>query len=89
MGRLIGIIVAAALLLGSCGLTPQGDLIRDLVKDKGAQVFDEGLTNAEWFVCESASIGSIKRRYGTSSKRIQVYNDFCTVPKGSVVQVED
>ncbi len=87
MGK--AVLLVAALALANCGLTPQGDFIRGLVEDKGAQVFDEGLSNAEWFVCEAASIGSVKRRYGTSSKRIDTYNDFCAVPKGNVIQVED
>ena len=45
--------------------------------NKGAQAFDEGLKNAEWFICEAASVGSIKRRYGVSRSRAKSYNEFC------------
>lgn len=52
--------------LGGCGATPQGDAVRAAVKSYGSQAFDEGLENAEWFICDGASAGSIKRRYGRS-----------------------
>ena len=65
--------IALLLLLAGCGFTSQSEV----VKQKGAQAFDAGLANSEWFVCEVASIGSIKRRYGVSGERSRAYNDFC------------
>ena len=56
--------VAGALLLAGCGFTPQGDMIRAAVKAGGAQVMDEGLNNAEWYICQAASIGAVRRHYG-------------------------
>ena len=56
--------VAGAFRLAACGLTPQGDMIRAAVKTGGAQVMDEGLNNAEWYICQAASIGAVRRRYG-------------------------
>lgn len=56
--------VAGALLLAGCGFTPQGDMIRAAAKTGGAQVMDEGLNNAEWYICQAASIGAVRRRYG-------------------------
>ena len=56
--------VAGALLLAGCGFTPQGDMIRAAVRAGGAQVMDEGLNNAEWYICQAASIGAVRRHYG-------------------------
>lgn len=71
------IILVLALLLAGCGLTSTGDLARSTVATKGAQVMDEGLVNAEWWICNGASIGSIKRRYGTSQEMANIYWGFC------------
>ncbi len=64
MNRYRLIVIAAALFLGACGFTPQGDTLRAAVKAGGAQVMDEGLNNAEWYICQAASIGAVRRRYG-------------------------
>ncbi len=68
----------AILLLAGCGFTPQGDLARDIVREKGAQAYDEGLENAEWFICHAASIGSIRRRYGRDADMAAAYKRLCT-----------
>ena len=73
---ILGISIAL-LLLSGCGFTATGDWVRDTIKVKGAQAYDEGLANAEWELCEMSSIGSIKRRYGTSLDRSFAYNEFC------------
>lgn len=72
-----GALLLSAFALSACGFTPQGDLIRDTVAQRGAQAFDEGLGNAEWFMCEAASVGSVKRRYGTSQKRADAWKEIC------------
>ncbi len=59
--------MAAVVVIGfltGCGLTPQGTAIRQAVQAKGAEVMDQGLENAEWFMCYAASIGSVRRHYG-------------------------
>ncbi|MGI9507141.1 MAG: hypothetical protein ACR2RE_29215 [Geminicoccaceae bacterium] len=71
------IVLCAALLLGGCGFTPEGTIAREFVKTGGAQAYDEGLANAEWFVCQAASVGSIKRKYGMSDERARVYAEYC------------
>lgn len=65
------------LTLSACGLTPQGDAIREYVKETGATVADNALENAEWVICYAATVGSVKRRYGTSPESMAVYNEFC------------
>lgn len=68
------IALAAALALSACGFTPQGDLARDLIREKGAQAYDEGLANSLWFMCNAASVGSIRRTFG---KNMAAYNAIC------------
>ena len=73
MIKIIGLTLV--LLLAGCGQTPFGDQVRDMVKSRGALIMDRGLINSEWFLCEAASIGSVKRRYGGS--KTQAYKDLC------------
>ena len=72
------LLASLAITVGGCGFTPQGDAARSAVKELGAQAFDEGLENAEWFICSGASVGSIQRRYGTSMDR---WNALCGHPR--------
>ena len=69
------IALASALALAGCGITPQGDLVRDVLRERGAQAYDEGLANSLWFVCNAASVGSIRR---TFSGNMDAYNAICT-----------
>lgn len=71
------LLAATCLALSACGFTPQGDLVRETIRDKGAQAYDAGLENAAWFQCEAASIGSIERKYGTSAELAAAYNMTC------------
>lgn len=76
MRRLIwppGLLVLA-LLLGACTAL---DTARDVVKVKGAALADQGLTDAEWLVCNATPVGAIKRRYGQTVDRADTYKDFC------------
>lgn len=70
------VAVIAALLAG-CGFTQQGDAARALVLDKGAQAYDEGLVNAETFVCSVASAGSVVRRYGKAKESWETWLRLC------------
>ena len=71
------IVLVLALFLAGCGLTPQGDFARSAIASKGAEIMDQGLANAEWFVCKGASVGSVKRRYGQSQEMAEIYKAFC------------
>ena len=51
------LIAAIGLLLGCSGIST--------VKTKGAEINDEALENALFFVCKGASVGSIRRRFDT------------------------
>ena len=71
-GALLG-----AFLLAGCGLTPQGDFARRAVATEGARIMDAGLENAEWFLCNAASIASVKRRYGKNQDTADAYRQLC------------
>ena len=72
-------LIALGLLvtLSACGFTPQGEAFRQGVAVQGAQAYDEGLVNSEFFMCQAASIGSIKRRYGVSESKAKAYKELC------------
>ena len=44
---------------------------------KGAEANDSALYAAQKVVCEGASIGSVKRRYGGTASQAREYNAFC------------
>lgn len=78
--------ILAPLLLAGCGFTPQGDFARGAVRDYGAQAYDAGLENAEWFLCHAASIGSIRRKYGRDQTTADAYNQLCNVQDVEIVR---
>lgn len=67
--------ILLALMLAGCGFTPQGNLIREVVKQSTQKAGDVGLQNAIWFLCEAAPVGSVKRRYG--GDKADAYNRLC------------
>ena len=71
------ILACLSLALGGCGFTSGGEKVRQGVSTYGAQAMDEGLVNAEWFICSAASIGSVKRRYGKTKETADAYNTLC------------
>lgn len=77
-----------ALALTGCGLTPQGNAVRQGVATYGAQAMDEGLLNAEWFVCKAASVGSVQRRYGSSPEKAAAWKALCLIDTTISVPIE-
>ncbi len=69
--------LAITLLLTGCGFTPQGDALRGALQDRGAAAYDQAANNAKWFLREGASIGSIRRAYGTSQAKADAYRQLC------------
>ena len=77
------IILAVALLaLGGCGFTAWGDTARETVLAKGVQAYDEGLVNAELYICTIASVGSVMRRYGRTQATADAWRDICFGQEG-------
>ena len=70
-------ITLLALFLASCGFTSTGDRVRESAKQYGAQAMDEGLANAEFFICRAASVGSVYRRYGRSKETAEAWKTLC------------
>lgn len=71
------LVLAVAVALGGCGLTPYGDAARNAVTDYGARVMDQALADAEFVICDGASVGSVRRRYGTSAERAKAWRELC------------
>ncbi len=71
----------ALLLLAGCGFTDEGDIARTVISEKGAQAMDEGLRNAEFFICRAASVGSVMRRYGTTAAKASAWRILCAQDK--------
>ena len=70
-------VLSLALFLASCGFTTTGDRVRDAAQQYGAQAMDEGLANAEFFICRAASVGSVYRRYGRSKETAEAWKTLC------------
>lgn len=63
------------LFLSGCGQTPEGSMFRAAIQERGAQIMDEGIDNVTWWLCNGASVGSIKRKF--SGEKAQAYTDLC------------
>ena len=70
-------LLAAVALLAGCGFTPQGAAVRRAVAEGTARAGEAGLENAEWFLCEAAPVGAVKRRYGADGKMASAYTKLC------------
>ena len=66
------------LFLSSCGFTETGDTVSDYVKKYGAQSYDRGLENAEFFMCRAASVGSVLRRYFVDDEKRAAWVILCS-----------
>ncbi len=82
MKRYLMLAAVLPLALGGCGFTPWGDFVRETALAKGAQAYDEGLDNAEAYICAIASIGSIKRRYGRTQATADAWRAICDGQEG-------
>ena len=80
-----GFLAMTLLSLSACGFTPQGTLIKDTIRVKGAQAEDAGLANSLWFICNAASIGAIQRRFGKSVETATIYRQMCNGSKDANV----
>jgi len=76
-----------ALALAACGFTEAGDRARDVLAGEGARAYDEGLANAEFFICRAASVGSVQRRYGRSAETAAAWRAICQGDGTAAVEV--
>ena len=70
-------VLGLVLFMGACGFTSRGDALRAAFAGTAAQAMDEGLINAEFFMCKAASVGSIQRRYGQSEDLADAWRTLC------------
>lgn len=75
--KIASVLACLSVALGACGFTSTGERVRQGAATHGAAAMDEGLVNAEWFICSAASIGSVKRRYGKTKETADAYNTLC------------
>ncbi len=68
------IITVGLLFLSSCASI---DTVKKTIAIKGAEISDTALTEAVWWTCKGASIGSVQRRYGQTKDRAMMYREFC------------
>lgn len=76
------IALAGALALSGCGVTGAGESLRQFVVEEAAEANDRDLAEAELFVCQAASVGAIKRRYGQSYNQLRAWDQLCKGAKG-------
>jgi hypothetical protein len=73
-------VIVFALILAGCGVTPYGDEARRIVSESGARVADTTLENVEWYLCNAAPIGSLRRKYGSDPQLASAYRALCVKP---------
>ncbi len=45
--------------------------------NKLGEISSQGLSDAEWYVCKAAPIGTVIKRYGKTDERAREYKEFC------------
>ena len=73
---------AVLLSLGACGLTPQGDVVRGVVLERGKIVAAQTLENNENYMCRVSPVGAVKDRYGQDEAKAEAYNTICDGQEG-------
>lgn len=64
------------LIIAISGLFMSGCATLETFTGKGAEINDGALTGAEFVICQGASIGSIRRHYGTA-EGARVWKELC------------
>ena len=77
MKYIIICFMVASLAITGCGFTTSGDAFESSARGAAAKAYDAGLVNAEQFVCNDTSVGSVKRRYLKTPGEAEIYNNFC------------
>jgi len=71
------IVVIVLLATAGCAIDPRLDAAKTAAVDTASRVADDALEAYEWGVCTAATVGSIRRRYGTSAPRMEAWQRFC------------
>jgi len=78
------VVIVLTINLQGCGI----DQIRTTVATKGAEVNDQLLHDAEFWICKGASVGSVRRKYGRSSEDATAWQALCDGGKADAKIVE-
>ncbi len=76
------IVITGLLVLGGCSMAEGA---KQSFADTTMELSETGLRDARWIVCEGAQVGAVRREYGTSKARADLYNDFCKSGAGAVI----
>ncbi len=68
------LVLFSTLLLIGCA---QVDAGKKVLAQKGATLSDSALVDAVWWTCQGSSVGAVKRMYGASAERADLYREFC------------
>lgn len=79
------VILGALVTLGGCELA---DTLLPQVKERGAEVGDRLLDEAEWYICNGARVGAIRRRYGKDEASAAAYNKRCNTADTKIIRGE-
>lgn len=64
------------LILFTLALIP-GCAYFGVAKERAKLAYDKALNEAEWVICDAASVGSIKRKYGASQEAMDAWEKLC------------
>lgn len=87
MRRILTALVLAALLaLAACGNAREAAREGfEALQTEGAAAADTLAKGAEWVVCNAATVGAVRRRWGQSVEEAKVYAAFCSSPQDAAL----
>ena len=67
------LVVFLAMIMAGCATVPS----QKEIAQRGAEIMDNALDIAIWEMCYAASIGSLRREFGTNQDRIRAWQMLC------------
>lgn len=84
----IAAVLGGVLLLGGCGVTPEGNAFRVAAQETGRTVAAQSLDNAMWYMCRASPVGAVVDRFGQSDVQRQAWVDLCFSGKLDLTNLE-
>lgn len=79
--------LVAMVALASCSVVPGAQPLVDQGRETAEGAADDLIDAAIWHMCYASSVGSVRREFGTSAERAELYHALCETP-GAVLPVE-
>lgn len=76
--------LALVLLLPACA---EYTAATNAIKVGGAAAYDHALSEAEFVICNAASVGSVRRRYGATQEMAETWHKLCSA-EGRIIRAE-